>query len=89
MKDKEKTKDQLKRNLRALSVMFKYQSRKTPDEDTSQLLKNMNDRLESFAQIYEKLYQYKNYSKIEFSSFVKWQTKRLFLNTYPESQLSF
>jgi len=70
--------NQVKRNIQALSVILKYQSRKTRDRDTSQSLKNMNERLESFAKIYEKFYQYKNYSRIDFSSFVKWQTKRLF-----------
>ncbi len=70
--------NQVKRNLETLSVMLKYQSRKTRDRDTSQSLKNMNERLESFAKIYEKFYEYKNYSRIDFSSFVKWQTKRLF-----------
>ncbi|MCJ7579956.1 MAG: PAS domain S-box protein [Candidatus Aminicenantes bacterium] len=71
-------KNQAKWNIQALSVMIKYQSRKTRDKDTSQSLKNMNIRLESFAKIYEKIYQYKNYSRIDFSSFVKWQTKILF-----------
>ena len=69
---------QVKRNIQTLSVMLKYYSRKTRDRDTSQSLKNMNERLESFAKIYEKFYQYKNYSRIDFSNFVKWQTKRLF-----------
>ena len=69
---------QVKRNIQALSVMLKYYSRKTRDRDTSQSLNNMNERLESFAKIYEKFYQYKNYSRIDFSNFVKWQTKRLF-----------
>jgi len=70
--------NQVKRNIQALSVMLKYYIRKTRDRDTSLSLKNMNERLESFAKIYEKFYQYKNYSRIDFSSFVKWQTKRLF-----------
>lgn len=70
--------NQVKRNFETLSVMLKYQSRKTRDRDTSQSLKNMNERLESFSKIYEKFYEYKNYSRIDFSSFVKWQTKRLF-----------
>jgi two-component sensor histidine kinase len=71
-------KNQAKWNIQSLSVMVKYQSRKTRDKDTSQSLKNMNIRLESVAKIYEKIYQYRSYSRIDFSSFVKWQTKILF-----------
>jgi len=70
--------NQAKRNIQAISVMLRYHARKTQDKNTSQTLKNMNNRLESFARIYEKIYQYKNYSRIDFSSFVKWQTNRLF-----------
>lgn len=70
--------NQVKTNFETLSVMLKYQSRKTRDRDTSQSLKNMNKRLESFSKIYEKFYQYKNYSRIDFSSLVKWQTMKLF-----------
>ncbi|MFC2168063.1 PAS domain S-box protein [Acidobacteriota bacterium] len=70
--------NQVKRNFQALSVIFKYQARKTRDKDTSQALENMDERLVSFSKIYEKFYQSNNYSRIDFSSFVKWQTKRLF-----------
>jgi two-component sensor histidine kinase len=38
----------------------------------------MIGRFEAFDKIYENIYQNKNYSRIDFSSFVKWQTKRLF-----------
>lgn len=75
--------NQVKRNIQTLSVMLKYQLRKTRNKSTSQSLKNMNARLESYAKIYEKFYQYKNYSRIDFSSFVKWQTSRLFSQHTP------
>jgi len=70
--------NQVKRNIQAFTLMIKYHARKIRDEDASLSLKNMNARLESFAKIYEKIYQYKNYSRIDFSSFVKWQTMKLF-----------
>ena len=70
--------NQVKRNIQAFTLMLKYHSRKIRDKDASQSLKNMNERLESFAKIYEKVYQYKNYSRIDFSDFVKWQTMKLF-----------
>ena len=70
--------NQVKRNIQAFTLMLKYHARKIRDEDASLSLKNMHARLESFAKIYEKIYQYKNYSRIDFSSFVKWQTMKLF-----------
>ena len=70
--------NQVKRIIQAFTLMLKYHARKIRDEDASLSLKNMNARLESFTKIYEKIYQYKNYSRIDFSSFVKWQTMKLF-----------
>jgi PAS domain S-box-containing protein len=70
--------NQVKRNIQVLSVLLKYPSRKTLNKDSIQSLKNTIERLESFAKIYEIFYQYKNYSRIDLSSFVKWLTKRLF-----------
>jgi len=70
--------NQVKRNIQALAVMVRYHSKLTKDRVASLSLKNMIDRFEAFDKIYENIYQNKNYSRIDFSSFVKWQTKRLF-----------
>jgi len=70
--------NQINRNFQAFTLMLKYHARKIRNKDASESLKNMNARLESFAKIYKKIYQYKNYSRIDFADFVKWQTMRLF-----------
>ncbi len=70
--------NQVKRNIQAFTLMLQYHKRKIRDEGLSLALDNINARLEAFARIYEKIYQYKNYSRIDFSDFVKWQMKKLF-----------
>ncbi len=70
--------NQVKRNIQAFTLMLKYHKRKIRDKGASLSLNNVNARLEAFAKIYEKIYQYKNYSRIDFSDFVKWQTMKLF-----------
>jgi two-component sensor histidine kinase len=71
----------VKNNLQVISSLLSLQSKYIKDEETADVFKQSQSRIQSIALIHEKLYQAGDFTKIEFSRYVADLTNNL-LRTY-------
>lgn len=76
--------NQTQRNMQALSLMLEHQHREIKEKEPLDVYNNLLYRIKSYSNIYEKVYRYKNYSRIDFADFVKWLTRILFSQNHAE-----
>ena len=68
---------QTQRVMQVFSLMLEHYCQKSKLPNELDVYQKMIERIKSYTHIYEKIYRYKNYSKIDFADFVDWQAKRL------------
>ncbi|MGD2295930.1 MAG: PAS domain S-box protein [Candidatus Aminicenantes bacterium] len=74
----EEIQNQLKRNMQMFTHMLEHRLKAAKDEQTEGAFRTLMERVKSYSYIYEKIYRYRNYTKIDFSDFIKWETTILF-----------
>jgi len=68
----------VKNNMQLISSLLNLQSRYIKDKDDLKLFRESQSRVRSMSLIHEKLYQTKDFSKIEFSQYIQILISRLF-----------
>lgn len=68
----------VKNNLQIISSLLRMQSRQSQEPETTKLLQECQDRVQSMAIIHEQLYQSPDFSQIDFGEYVQMLTNHLF-----------
>ncbi|MFP4009077.1 MAG: sensor histidine kinase, partial [Spirulinaceae cyanobacterium] len=68
----------VKNNLQVISGMFYLQAQYIDDPDVLSILTDSQNRIESMALIHEKLYQSKNFAKVDLSTYIEDLSNHLF-----------
>jgi PAS domain S-box-containing protein len=68
----------VKNNLQVISGMFYLQAQYINDPDVLSILTDSQNRIESMALIHEKLYQSKNFAKVDLSTYIEDLSNHLF-----------
>lgn len=76
----------VKNNMQVISSMLKLQSRYIEDDRSLELFQECQNRVRSMALIHEKLYQSKNFEKLDFDQYVRTLTSTLF-DTFSRSDI--
>lgn len=71
----------VKNNLQIIDSLFRHQFRHTQDRQTTEVLKECQNRVNSMALLHEKLYQSKDLSKINLAGYIRSLLANLF-NSY-------
>jgi PAS domain S-box-containing protein len=68
----------VKNNMQVMSSLFNLQSQQIKDKRSLEMFKSMQNRVRSIALIHERLYQAKNYTRVNFAEYIQGLTKHLF-----------
>jgi len=69
----------VKNNLQIISSLLRLQSRSITDEKTRELFNESQNRIRSISGIHEKLYESKDFSRIDFSDYISKLVNHLFV----------
>jgi two-component sensor histidine kinase len=61
----------VKNNMQVIASLLRMQSRQIKDEKVLKLFKDSQNRVKSMSLVHEKLYQSSNYSKVDFSGYIR------------------
>jgi len=76
----------VKNNMQIISSLLRLQSRTIKDEHVSDMFKVSQNRIKSMALIHETLYKSKDFTKVNFSDYLRNLTTHLFSVYSPESE---
>ncbi len=80
----------VKNNMQIISSLLRLQSRSITDEKTLEIFNESQSRIRSMALIHEKLYQSRDYSRVEFADYVRKTITHLFaLYEIPADSISY